>query len=158
MKSSVLKNVDKEKNLYSYVIRIAFLVVLACHIPYIFFVYKESFLIIYDEAKNHSMTKALQYKIQQQEIGHVKDQVAEGEEEGESELAYLKLPNWTYYSLTLFLYIGTVLGAIFIDNIAVVFEFVGAFGLSLTSFTMPGIMYLLMIRNPKAHLGIESAS
>ena len=63
LKSSVLKNVDKEKNLYSYVIRIAFLVVLACHIPYIFFVYKESFLIIYDEAKNHSMTKALQYKI-----------------------------------------------------------------------------------------------
>ena len=68
------------------------------------------------------------------------------------------MPNWSYYSLTLLLYISTVLGAIFVDNIAVVFEFVGAFGLSLTSFTMPGIMYLLMIRNPKAHLGVETES
>ena len=54
---------DEEQNFYSYVIRIAFLLVLACHIPYIFFPTKESFLIIFDELQNKSMTKALQYKI-----------------------------------------------------------------------------------------------
>ena len=72
----------------------------------------------------------------------MRDQVAEGEEEGESELAYLKMPGVKYYTLTLVLYAGCILGAIFVDNIATVFEFVGAFGLSLSSFTLPGVMYL----------------
>ena len=73
LEASVLKNVSEENNVYSYIIRIAFLLVLGCHIPYIFFPTKESFLIIFDEAENKSMTKALQYKIQQQEIGNVRD-------------------------------------------------------------------------------------
>ena len=53
--TSVIANVNKEENVYSYIIRVAFLLVLACHIPYIFFPTKESFLIIFDEAKNNSM-------------------------------------------------------------------------------------------------------
>ena len=114
LETSVIKNVDEEQNVYSYIIRITFLIVLATHIPYIFFPTKESFLIIFDEAKNDSMQKALQYKIQQQEIGQVHDKVEEGEEEGESELAYLKMPNWKYYTLTVVLYTGCILGAIFI--------------------------------------------
>ena len=64
---------------------------------------------------------------------------------------------WKYYTLTLSLYIGCILASIFIDDIAAVFEFVGAFGLSLTSFTLPGVMYLLMLRNPHANLDIETA-
>lgn len=47
--ASVLTNVDEESNVYSYIIRVSFLIVLACHIPYIFFVTKEPFLIIIDE-------------------------------------------------------------------------------------------------------------
>ena len=55
VKANVMTNVDEEKNAYSYIIRIAFLLVLACHIPFIFFPTKESFLIIVDEAQNRSM-------------------------------------------------------------------------------------------------------
>ena len=50
--------------MYSYIIRVSFLLVLAFHIPYIFFPTKESFLIIFDEAKNKSMAKAIQKKLQ----------------------------------------------------------------------------------------------
>lgn len=67
------------------------------------------------------------------------------------------MPAWKYYFLTMSLYVGCILASIFIDDIAAVFEFVGAFGLSLTSFTLPGIMYLLMLRNPNAkHQEIET--
>lgn len=66
---------------------------LACHIPYAFFPVKESLLIMVDEIQRHSMTNALNYKIQQHLYPDVRDRVDEGEEEGESELAYLKMNN-----------------------------------------------------------------
>ena len=59
LEASVLDNVDQETNVYSYIIRACFLLVLAFHIPYIFFPTKESLLIIFDEAENKSMTKTL---------------------------------------------------------------------------------------------------
>ena len=46
-----------------------------------------------DEIQRHSMTNALNYKIQQHLYPDVRDRVDEGEEEGESELAYLKMNN-----------------------------------------------------------------
>ena len=74
----------------------------------------------------------------------MKDTVDEGDEEGESELAYLKMPGCKYYTLTLALYTLCIVGAVFVKDLAIVFDFVGAFGLSLTSFTLPGAMYLLL--------------
>ena len=47
--ASVLQNVNEEDNIFSLIIRIAFLIVLACHIPYVFFPTKESLLIMVDE-------------------------------------------------------------------------------------------------------------
>jgi len=66
LNEDVLDNVDKEKNIYSYILRSAFLVVLACHIPYNFFPTKEAFLILYDEFKNKSMEKAIELNCQRQ--------------------------------------------------------------------------------------------
>ena len=57
--ASVLINVDEEDNMFSLLIRVAFLVVLACHIPYVFFPTKESLLIIVDELQRESMSKSL---------------------------------------------------------------------------------------------------
>ena len=50
VEASVLTNVGKEHNTFSYIIGVNFCLVLACHIPYMFFPTKESFLIIFDEA------------------------------------------------------------------------------------------------------------
>ena len=52
LETSVLTNVDAEDNAFSWIIRIAFLIVLGCHIPYIFFPTKESLLILVDEITN----------------------------------------------------------------------------------------------------------
>ena len=66
------------------------------------------------------------------------------------------MPGWKYYSLTVILYTVCILGAIFVEDIAIVFDFAGAFGLSLTAFTLPGIMYLRLLRNDKAFYDVES--
>lgn len=60
---SVISNVDKEKNIYSYIVRLAFMIVLACHIPYVFLPTKEGLLIIFDEFKNKSMEKMISEKV-----------------------------------------------------------------------------------------------
>ena len=83
--------------------------------------------------------------------------MAEGEEEDEASIAYLKMASWKYYTITLFLYIICILGAIFVEDLAILFDFVGAFSLSIISFTLPGIFYLLLLRNEKALLELESA-
>jgi len=59
LSGNVLDNIDKEVNWSSYVIRSAFLIVLACHIPYIFFSGKESLLIMIEETRDQSMSTAL---------------------------------------------------------------------------------------------------
>ena len=61
--TSVLDNVDEENAVSSFIIRIAFMIVLACHIPFVFFPCKESFLIIIDEARNKSMARFLTYRL-----------------------------------------------------------------------------------------------
>ena len=77
-------------------------------------------------------------------------------ENEDAEQGYLKMPAWKYYTLTIFIYVVCVIPSIFFDDLSVVFDLVGAFGLSITSFMLPGVMYLLILRNPKANTQIET--
>jgi len=66
--SSVLKNIEleckgKECPWQSLVVRIMFIVVVACHIPFMFFAGKEGVLIILDELDRKSISKALEDKL-----------------------------------------------------------------------------------------------
>lgn len=66
LQSSVLINIGVENpsNWESFVVRIAFMIVLGCHIPFIFYMGKESLLIIIDEINRKSISSALVLKLQ----------------------------------------------------------------------------------------------
>lgn len=66
LESSVLLNIGGEQptNWESYVVRVAFMIVLACHIPFIFYMGKEGLLIIIDEIDRKSISSALVLKLQ----------------------------------------------------------------------------------------------
>jgi len=66
------------------------------------------------------------------------------------------MPNMRYYGISVALYVSCVLASVFVSDLGAVFEFVGAFGLSMTSFTLPGLMYLLVINNPQSKQGVET--
>lgn len=56
---NVSQNVDHRESMLSLFI---YSVVLACHIPFIFFVGKEAFLIVVDEVMNQSLSKEYEVK------------------------------------------------------------------------------------------------
>ena len=66
LEESVLRNVGRDKEHWeSIAIRVIFLLVLACHVPFIFYTGKESALIMLDEFLRKSISHEMNKLIQQ---------------------------------------------------------------------------------------------
>lgn len=131
MDTNVLVNVAAEGvNWGSVFVRVAFAIVLACHIPYVFFYGKEAVLIVVDEVINHSTSAELQKK---------KRAI---EELPEQEPAYLSMNKILYTCLTVALYSLTILGAVLVPDVAIIFDYMAALSISGMQFILPGAAYI----------------
>ena len=57
------------------------------------------------------------------------------------------MKSYIYYPAVLSLYAVEILGSVIIKDVAPIFEFVAAFAVSAISFTLPGIFFLLALKN-----------
>jgi len=59
VQSDFFTNLDGSVSWEAYVVKIAFMIVICCHIPFMFFCAKESFLCMIDEAIRKSTPKSM---------------------------------------------------------------------------------------------------
>lgn len=170
IEENILQNVSDESDHWeSYVLRAIFCVVLACHIPFIFFTGKESVLIIIDEIQRKSISKALENKLLEQssirtestqglyvggglEFG-INDSTTTGDinsylddadkSRRRQSLAYKEMPYFNYFLSTVILYGAELIFAIIINDIGLIFEFISALAISSIAFIFPGVFYLM---------------
>jgi len=152
----VIENIDKENNNFSIFVRLAFMIMLSCIIPFEFFPAKEALLIIFDESRNGSMQLMLTEKIHRssnQVMGG--ESIEKDNRDQEQDLPYLSMPNRKYYTITVILYLICIGVPLFVSDLGVLFELISAFGLAVICYAMPGIFYLLLISSPNSNRHIE---
>lgn len=119
------------------ILRLTFVIIMLCHIPYIFFSGKESFLVIVDELNRRQISINLDYSIHGIEN-------TTGEVESFLEIMSFKsMKNWIYYSGTIFLYFVCLAGGLMIKDLGKVFEIIAALTMSNINFICPGFFFLL---------------
>lgn len=146
VESSVLNNIDLETTVSSYIIRLSFMIILACHIPYIFFSGKESLLIMVDEYRRRSMSYALELTLQNAVMSEVHGKQARLTQPKHEKMPYMDMESWLYTVLTLSIFATTVLCSIVIPTVQVVFAFISAISISAINFWLPGIFYILALK------------
>lgn len=67
--NSFLSNMYLKPIWASHVLSFCFLILITCHIPYLFFACKESFLVIVDELYRKQMSKTLEEKLKKKKMG-----------------------------------------------------------------------------------------
>lgn len=226
--SSILDNIGEVTNPVSgrgfwetYIEQSAFMLVLMCHVPFIFFSGKEGLLIIIDEWRRKSISSALWHKLQTNDHFSMRPEAQEvpnpdlpipgdsdkiafasiAEKDGSIEdmgvadndkdsvdlddakspqdskirfsnnsmmksnmrqsrmtsrllmshmsaavaqrLAYKEMSNTIYYPVTILFYAVIVFLGILIQDIEIIFNFVGAISVSCVAFLVPGYFYLV---------------
>jgi hypothetical protein len=116
LQPDVLDNVNEEidHQWESITLRIAFIIVIVCHIPYVFFSAKEAMLIIVDEWDRQSISQTLTQRL----ITHADS----NEKEDEDELmAYHSMNTKYYYGVTVAVYLFELLLAMIVKDLGIVF-------------------------------------
>jgi len=145
---NILDNIGEEENLQSYILRIVFVLVLGCHIPFIFFQSKEAVLIIVDEYNRKSISKELQDRLPSgsTELAELLEAPDDGSAPSQTDVktspAYKQMPYSIYLTFTLLTYLSQLVGALLIEDIGIIFQYLSGICCCNMSFFLPAIAYL----------------
>lgn len=127
IQDNVLDNIAGETTVVSYIIRFSFLILLACHIPYVFFLGKEGGCIIIDELMTKSMSISLEKRMN-----------PDHQEVDSEVIVYHNMNKTAYVLTTLFLYAISILVACITEDLGTLFNYIAAFSVSGIQFLVPG--------------------
>lgn len=145
LQSDFFTNMDNATSWEAYVIKIAFMIVIGCHIPFMFFCAKESFLCMIDEAIRKSTSKSMETQTYNKMSTQFSLSRRGDSEEHHNKNTYFifTMNPWLYYCGTIFIYIVCVILGIFINNLGTVFNLLSSLGLSSLACVWPGMFYLI---------------
>ena len=135
LQPNVLLSIEKI-GLLSLLMKMTFIVVIICHVPFVFICCKEGACIIADEFINGTLTQSISNTSKGlKSIKAIEAQII-------SDMDYR-----VYYGVTVSLYISCMVTAIVVDNLLVLFDYLSALTVSGIQFLIPGLCYVILSRN-----------
>jgi hypothetical protein len=123
---------------FSVIMRLVFLIVIVCHIPFTFIMAKEGACIAADELLNETITKHLVNQEHKQEgldsCQTLETQIIEN------------MDDRVYYGVTFAVFSICVVFSISIDNLLTLFDYLSALTVSGVQFLIPGLAYVIFAR------------
>jgi hypothetical protein len=135
IQASIFENLKQDQsNPLSIGIRLLFLVIFLCNIPYLFFPGKLSILNAYQEYQQRCFSSAIEKRMRKCDLNLL-------EEEEPLDVVALT-DDQTYYAINLGFLLAIITSAILIDDLTIVFGMIAACSESLLNFVFPGLFYL----------------
>lgn len=148
---SLFDNMKDDRGILSVGVRVLFLVIFLCNIPYLFFPGKMSILNALQEWRFQVFSRVLEANIKHKEKMLAKQaddfNNASGlnisDDELEKEVDVINdCDNKTYYGVC-FTFLGaTVAAALILDDLSLIFGMIAAFSESMLNFVLPGLFFL----------------
>jgi hypothetical protein len=123
-----MTNIGNEGTVLSYFLEVSFMILLACHIPYVFFLGKEGACVVVDEVMTGSMSKSLEARTRK-----------DAPQLGNEVIVYHNMNVYAYVITTLVLYILCIVVSCLTQNLGALFNYIGAFSVSGIQFFVPGM-------------------
>ena len=137
--NNILLNFNKIDGFLPMLLQLIFLIVIICHVPYMFLVGKEAVCIVGDEILNKTMSKSLQ-KMTEERKNDKDAPISEA-------LIILNMDDKVYYGLTVATYIITIISACSVDSLQSLFDYISAFSVSGIQFFFPAVAYINLSKN-----------
>ncbi|CDW86951.1 UNKNOWN [Stylonychia lemnae] len=143
---NIFENIQVESNIPSYFIRLIFLAIFICNIPFIFLPGKECLLMSIDEGRNKTISKQIERRIEILKGDNQSHNKSKNDEDLNGALISQRVSNTIYYSQSVGLFTLQLLLAVLIEDITIIFGFFAALSDSTTNFILPGLFYIISFR------------
>lgn len=151
LEDNVLKNVSDSDGWIPIVISFVFLLIAMMHIPIVLFVGKEALLIMVDEIMRKSYSNTPRPVLDNAYNLRDSINVPRNEADGEGK-AYLTMHPIVFYGISIMVYCLIVMAACLLNDITIVFGFIGSIAGSYLIFLAPSQFYLMSIYNEGAEV------